>query len=124
MLSIGSAAGVALMGQARGVYTFPIHFKWSWAIALGYAAAILTHLLINAATLIGVPRGTYAVTLELLRRGLRRNFFSGRPQYADTVENAEEECGEYERHVHDGDPHQLLRSVLGGIEEDLQEMDR
>ena len=51
MLSIGSAAGVALMGQARSVYTFPIHFKWSWAIALGYAAAILTHLLINAATL-------------------------------------------------------------------------
>ncbi|MDP9137036.1 MAG: sodium:proton antiporter NhaD [Pseudomonadota bacterium] len=50
ILSIGSAAGVALMGQARGIYTFPVHFQWSWAIALGYAAAILTHLLINAAT--------------------------------------------------------------------------
>ncbi len=47
LLSIGSAAGVALMGQARGVYTFSSHFKWSWAIALGYGASILTHLLIN-----------------------------------------------------------------------------
>lgn len=47
MLSVGSAAGVALMGQARGVYTFSSHFKWSWAIALGYGASILTHLLIN-----------------------------------------------------------------------------
>lgn len=47
MLSIGSAAGVALMGQARGLYTFMAHLKWSWAIALGYAASIATHLLIN-----------------------------------------------------------------------------
>ncbi len=48
MLSIGSAAGVALMGQARGMYTFFAHLKWSWAIALGYAASIWVHLLINA----------------------------------------------------------------------------
>jgi Na+/H+ antiporter NhaD/arsenite permease-like protein len=48
LLSIGSAAGVALMGQARGVYTFFSHLKWAWAIALGYAASILAHLLINA----------------------------------------------------------------------------
>ena len=47
LLSIGSAAGVALMGQARGVYTFFAHLKWSWAIALGYAASIWLHLLIN-----------------------------------------------------------------------------
>jgi Na+/H+ antiporter NhaD/arsenite permease-like protein len=47
MLSIGSAAGVAVMGQARGVYTFVAHLKWSWAIALGYAAAIATHFLVN-----------------------------------------------------------------------------
>ncbi|MBK8458455.1 MAG: sodium:proton antiporter NhaD [Phyllobacteriaceae bacterium] len=47
MLSIGSAAGVALMGQARGLYTFSSHLKWSWAIALGYAASIGAHLLIN-----------------------------------------------------------------------------
>lgn len=49
MLSIGSAAGVALMGQAKGVYTFSSHLKWTWAIAIGYAAAIWLHLLINAA---------------------------------------------------------------------------
>jgi Na+/H+ antiporter NhaD/arsenite permease-like protein len=49
LLSIGSAAGVALMGQARGIYTFFAHLKWSWAIALGYAASIYTHFLINAA---------------------------------------------------------------------------
>ena len=49
LLSIGSAAGVALMGQARGHYTFFGHLKWSWAIALGYAASILAHLFINSA---------------------------------------------------------------------------
>jgi hypothetical protein len=48
LLSIGSAAGVGLMGTARGVYTFGSHLKWSWAVALGYAAAIASHLLINA----------------------------------------------------------------------------
>jgi len=48
MLSIGSAAGVALMGSARGIYTFGAHLKWTWAIALGYAASIATHLFINA----------------------------------------------------------------------------
>lgn len=48
LLSIGSAAGVALMGQAPGQYTFFSHLKWAWAIALGYAASIATHLFINA----------------------------------------------------------------------------
>ena len=48
LLSIGSAAGVALMGQARGIYTFFAHLKWTWAIALGYAASIYAHFLINA----------------------------------------------------------------------------
>jgi len=47
LLSIGSAAGVALMGQARGVYTFFAHLKWSWAIALGYAASIMVHIYLN-----------------------------------------------------------------------------
>jgi Na+/H+ antiporter NhaD/arsenite permease-like protein len=47
LLSIGSAAGVALMGQARGVYTFFAHLKWAWAIALGYGASIWVHFLIN-----------------------------------------------------------------------------
>ena len=49
LLSIGSAAGVALMGQAPQHYTFVSHLKWTWAIALGYAASILTHLLVNRA---------------------------------------------------------------------------
>lgn len=47
MLSVGSAAGVALMGQARGVYTFFAHLKWSWAILLGYAAGVAAHIYIN-----------------------------------------------------------------------------
>ena len=47
LLSVGSAAGVALMGQARGSYTFFSHLKWSWAIALGYAASIYVHYLVN-----------------------------------------------------------------------------
>ena len=47
MLSIGSAAGVALMGQARGIYTFFGHMKWTPVIALGYAASIWVHLMIN-----------------------------------------------------------------------------
>lgn len=48
LLSIGSAAGVALMGQARGTYTFLAHLKWTWAIALGYAASIWVHFELNA----------------------------------------------------------------------------
>lgn len=47
LLSVGSAAGVALMGQARGSYTFFGHLKWTPAIALGYAASIYAHYLIN-----------------------------------------------------------------------------
>jgi len=47
LLSIGSAAGVALMGQARGTYTFFAHLKWTPAIALGYAASVAVHLWIN-----------------------------------------------------------------------------
>ena len=48
MLSIGSAAGVALMGAAHGKYTFFGHLKWMPVIALGYAASILCHLWLNA----------------------------------------------------------------------------
>ena len=47
LLSIGSAAGVALMGQARGKYTFFGHLKWTPAIAAGYAASIWVHMWIN-----------------------------------------------------------------------------
>ncbi|WJW76368.1 sodium:proton antiporter NhaD [Thiohalobacter sp. IOR34] len=49
LLSIGSAAGVALMGQARGKYTFFGHLKWLPVIALGYVASIYTHLWLNSA---------------------------------------------------------------------------
>jgi len=47
LLSIGSAAGVALMGQARGMYTFFSHLKWTPVIAVGYAASILVHFWVN-----------------------------------------------------------------------------
>ncbi len=47
LLSVGSAAGVALMGQARGYYTFFTHLKWTPVISLGYAASIFVHIMIN-----------------------------------------------------------------------------
>ncbi|OGT24865.1 MAG: sodium:proton antiporter [Gallionellales bacterium RIFOXYB12_FULL_54_9] len=48
LLSIGSAAGVALMGQARSIYTFAGHLKWTPVIALGYAASMGVHMALNA----------------------------------------------------------------------------
>ncbi|KXF83263.1 sodium:proton antiporter NhaD [Enterovibrio coralii] len=48
LLSLGSAAGVALMGQARGMYTFFGHLKWAPVIFIGYVASILCHLWLNA----------------------------------------------------------------------------
>jgi len=48
-LSVGSAAGVALMGQARGFYTFFSHLKWTPIILIGYAAGIATHIYLNDA---------------------------------------------------------------------------
>ncbi len=47
LLSVGSAAGVALMGQARGIYTFFSHLRWTPAIALGYALSIWVHLALS-----------------------------------------------------------------------------
>jgi len=47
LLSVGSAAGVALMGQSKGLYTFFSHLKWSWAIALGYIASIGCHMALS-----------------------------------------------------------------------------
>ena len=44
LLSVGSAAGVALMGQSKGLYTFASHLKWMPVIALGYIASIVTHM--------------------------------------------------------------------------------
>ena len=43
LLSVGSAAGVALMGAAHGYYTFGRHLKYLPVIALGYAGAIAVH---------------------------------------------------------------------------------
>jgi NhaD family Na+/H+ antiporter len=48
LLSIGSAAGVALMGQTNGKYTFFSHLRWTPVVALGYAASIATHMWINS----------------------------------------------------------------------------
>ena len=48
--TLSPLVGVALMGQAKGKYTFFSHLKWTPAIALGYAASILLHMWINART--------------------------------------------------------------------------
>jgi len=47
MLAIGSAAGVGLMGQTKGIYSFVSHLKWAPAIVLGYFGSIAVHFLIN-----------------------------------------------------------------------------
>jgi Na+/H+ antiporter NhaD/arsenite permease-like protein len=47
LLAVGSAAGVGLMGQAKGAYTFTSHLKWTPVIALGFIGSIVTHFLIN-----------------------------------------------------------------------------
>ncbi|MEO5365810.1 MAG: sodium:proton antiporter NhaD [Magnetococcus sp. WYHC-3] len=59
LLSIGSAAGVALMGQARGIYTFASHLKWTPVIALGYVVSILSHFVING--------GSFDIMVHLTR---------------------------------------------------------
>lgn len=47
LLAVGSAAGVGLLGQAKGIYTFTSHLQWAPAIALGYFGSIAAHFLIN-----------------------------------------------------------------------------
>ena len=47
LLSVGSAAGVALMGQSDNKYTFFSHLAWTPAIAGGYFASILVHYMLN-----------------------------------------------------------------------------
>ncbi|HRV82416.1 MAG TPA: sodium:proton antiporter NhaD, partial [Planctomycetota bacterium] len=42
LLSVGSAAGVALMGVARKEYTFMAHLKWTPIIAAGFAMGVYT----------------------------------------------------------------------------------
>jgi Na+/H+ antiporter NhaD/arsenite permease-like protein len=45
LLSIGSAAGVALMGQSKGAYSFMGHLKWFPVVALEYAVSIYVHFI-------------------------------------------------------------------------------
>jgi Na+/H+ antiporter NhaD/arsenite permease-like protein len=47
LLSVGSAAGVALMGASDHKYTFFSHLKWTPAIAAGYVGSIVVHYMIN-----------------------------------------------------------------------------
>ncbi|NOQ63570.1 MAG: sodium:proton antiporter [Methyloprofundus sp.] len=47
LLSVGSAAGVALMGSSNHKYTFFSHIKWTPVIAIGYFASIFVHYLVN-----------------------------------------------------------------------------
>lgn len=47
MLAVGSAAGVGLMGQTKGIYSFTSHLKWTPVILLGYIASIAAHFVIN-----------------------------------------------------------------------------
>lgn len=48
LLAIGSAAGVGLMGQMKGHYTFSAHLKWMPVIMLGFLGSVATHFFINA----------------------------------------------------------------------------
>lgn len=48
LLAIGSAAGVALMAQSNGSYTFFSHLKWTPVILFAYFVGILAHLWLNA----------------------------------------------------------------------------
>jgi Na+/H+ antiporter NhaD/arsenite permease-like protein len=47
LLAIGSAAGVGLMGQIKGAYTFSAHLKWMPVILVGYFGSIAAHFLLN-----------------------------------------------------------------------------
>jgi Na+/H+ antiporter NhaD/arsenite permease-like protein len=46
LLAIGSAAGVALIGQTRGRYTFLAHLRWTPVILMGYLAGAAVFLLL------------------------------------------------------------------------------
>jgi len=47
LLAIGSASGVAMLGQAREHYTSMVHLRWTPVILLGYIASIAVHIWIN-----------------------------------------------------------------------------
>lgn len=48
LLAIGSAPGVGLLGQVKGVYTFGYHLRWMPVILLGYGASVAVHFWVNA----------------------------------------------------------------------------
>jgi Na+/H+ antiporter NhaD/arsenite permease-like protein len=48
LLAIGSAPGVGLLGQIKGIYTFGYHLRWFPVILIGYFASIAVHFWINA----------------------------------------------------------------------------
>ena len=48
LLSVGSAAGVAVMGVDKNNYTFMTHLKWMPIIALGYIASIISWWLVTS----------------------------------------------------------------------------
>ena len=48
LLAIGSAPGVALLGQIKQGYTFTFHMRWMPVILLGYFASIVVHFWINS----------------------------------------------------------------------------
>lgn len=48
MLAVGSAAGVAMLGQARGFYTSLYHLRLSPLVVLGYLASCAAHYWLNA----------------------------------------------------------------------------
>ncbi|SMF95923.1 Na+/H+ antiporter NhaD [Methylomagnum ishizawai] len=48
LLAIGSAPGVGLLGQLKGVYTFGFHLRWFPVILLGYFASVAAHFWVNA----------------------------------------------------------------------------
>jgi Na+/H+ antiporter NhaD/arsenite permease-like protein len=48
LLAIGSAPGVGLLGQVKGIYTFGYHLRWMPVILLGYFASVAVHFWVNA----------------------------------------------------------------------------
>lgn len=48
LLAIGSAPGVGLLGQVKGVYTFSYHLRWFPVILIGYFASIAVHFWVNS----------------------------------------------------------------------------
>lgn len=48
LLAIGSAPGVGLLGQVKGIYTFGYHLRWMPVILLGYFARVAVHFWVNA----------------------------------------------------------------------------